>query len=82
MLTMSNPSRRNWNNFFLGLAVALIPWLGIPLSFKKIALLVAGVLISIFSLARLDSARPARLDPVKSADNLINDTHDPATPAS
>jgi hypothetical protein len=45
--------RKNWNNFFLGLAVAVLPFLGLPLGLKKIIFLVLGLLVAVFSLARL-----------------------------
>ena len=60
--------KRNWNNFFLGLLVALSPWLGLPVNFKNFTLSIAGFLIMLFSLARLDSsARQARLNPPRPA---------------
>lgn len=56
-----NTGKRNWNNFFLGLLVTLSPWLGLPVNFKNFTLTIAGFLIMLFSLARLDSsARQAR----------------------
>lgn len=43
---------RNWNNFALGLFVALVPLLGIPGVIKTILLVVVGLLIALFSLVR------------------------------
>ncbi len=54
---MINKEAKNWNNFFLGLLVAIIPFIGIPLSAKKITLLIIGLLIALFSLARLDRSK-------------------------
>jgi hypothetical protein len=50
---MRNTETKNWNNFFLGLVVAVFPFVGVPLLFKQIVLLVLGLLIALFSLARL-----------------------------
>lgn len=50
---MHNKIAKNWNNFFLGLLVAIVPFIGIPFSIKQIILLVLGLLIALFSLARL-----------------------------
>lgn len=52
---MTNAATKNWNNFFLGLVVAILPFLGLPISIKNIVFLVAGLLIAFFSLARLGS---------------------------
>lgn len=49
-------SPRNWNNFALGIFVAIVPWLGIPGVIKTILLVVAGLLIAVFSLVRLAPA--------------------------
>lgn len=56
---MENLEYKNWNNFFLGLLVALLPWLGFPLTFKNALWTVLGILIALFSLARLGRRRPA-----------------------
>lgn len=54
---LENREVKNWNNVILGLLIALIPWLAFPASWKNIFLLVAGLLVSLFSLARLGSPR-------------------------
>lgn len=51
MLVMENKVSRNWNNFFLGLVVAVLPWLAIPLGFKNVVFTILGLLIALFSLA-------------------------------
>ncbi len=56
---MINKERKNWNNFFLGLAVAVLPFLGVPLGFKKIVFLIVGLLIALFSLARIEKPNPS-----------------------
>ena len=56
---MINREHKNWNNFWLGLVVVVLPFLGLPLGFKKIVLALAGLLVMLFSLARLPD-RPAR----------------------
>lgn len=50
---MRDAETKNWNNFFLGLLVAILPFIGIPFSVKKIIFLILGLLIALFSLARL-----------------------------
>ena len=49
---MENRDHKNWNNFFLGLIIAILPLLRLPASLKNIALVVAGLLVALFSLAR------------------------------
>lgn len=50
---MINLEAKNWNNFYLGLVVAVLPFIGIPLAIKQVLFLVFGLLIALFSLARL-----------------------------
>ena len=50
---MTKLEAKNWNNFYLGLVVAILPFVGIPLTIKQILFLVLGLLIALFSLARL-----------------------------
>lgn len=50
---MINREAKNWNNFYLGLLVAILPVLRIPSGIKDILFLVLGLLIALFSLARL-----------------------------
>ena len=50
---MQNERYKNWNNFFLGLVVVVVPWLGLPLGFKKVILVIVGLLVALFSLARV-----------------------------
>jgi hypothetical protein len=50
---MENQQYKNWNNFFLGLVVVVVPWLGLPLGLKKIIFVILGLLIALFSLARV-----------------------------
>jgi TRAP-type C4-dicarboxylate transport system permease small subunit len=50
---LENREAKNWNNVVLGLLVAVLPWLGLPAAWKNIFLLVGGILIVLFSLARL-----------------------------
>lgn len=52
---------KNWNNFFLGLAIAVLPWLGLPASWKSVILTVAGLLVALFSLAHYGSQSQPRL---------------------
>lgn len=42
---------KNWANFFLGLIIALFPFLGLPSSVKDPALAVLGILIALVTLA-------------------------------
>ena len=51
---MHNREHKNWNNFVLGLLVAIVPFLGVPLALKEIFLVITGLLIALFSLATLD----------------------------
>jgi Flp pilus assembly protein TadB len=53
MEEMENREAKNWNSFFLGVVIALLPWLGLPLLIKNIGLTLAGILVILFSLARL-----------------------------
>ena len=53
---MINLEAKNWNNFYLGLAVAILPFIGIPLAIKKPLFLFFGLLIALFSFARLNRA--------------------------
>lgn len=56
---MYNEQAKNWNNFYLGLAVVVVSLLGIPLVYKKLALVILGLFIALFSLARpVGRARP------------------------
>lgn len=57
---MINREIKNWNNFYLGLVVAILPFIGIPLVIKDILFLALGLLIALFSLARL--SRPPASD--------------------
>lgn len=63
---MVNREIKNWNNFYLGLAVVVVALIGIPLIFKQLALVVLGLLIALFSLAR-----PGRLATPSSADQPL-----------
>jgi hypothetical protein len=65
---MINLETKNWNNFYLGLAVAILPFIGIPLAIKKPLFLVFGLLIALFSLARL-SRRSEKLPATPLATN-------------
>ena len=56
---MVNKEAKNWNNFFLGLVVAVLPFLGLPGGFKKWLFLLAGILIALFSFARLERKKDA-----------------------
>lgn len=51
---MTNLEAKNWNNFYLGLVVAVLPFIGVPASIKQVLFLVLGLLIALFSLARLN----------------------------
>jgi hypothetical protein len=42
---------RNWPNFFLGLLVAVISFLGLPASWKTVILVSLGLLVAFFALA-------------------------------
>ncbi len=53
---MINKEIKNWNNFFLGLLVAVLPFLGLPLFVKNVIFIILGLLIAVFSLARLGRA--------------------------
>jgi len=55
---MINEAHKNWNNFFLGLSVVILPWLGLPLGLKKVIFVILGLLIALFSLARVGRVRP------------------------
>lgn len=54
---LENREVKNWNNVVLGLLIAIVPWLGLPSSWKNLFLLVAGFLVTLFSLARLAPPR-------------------------
>ena len=54
---MDNRADKNWNNFFLGLVVVVWPWLGLPASWKSVGLVILGVLIMLFALARFGRQR-------------------------
>jgi hypothetical protein len=60
---MENKVWRNWNNFFLGLVVALLPWLGVPQVIKNVAFLIIGLLITLFSLVNPLARRTMVSDP-------------------
>ena len=42
---------KNWTNFFLGLIIALFPFLGFPSAIKDPALAILGILIALVTLA-------------------------------
>ncbi len=65
---MENQQYKNWNNFFLGLVVVIVPWLGLPLGFKKIIFVIVGLLIALFSLARVEP-RAKKILPAEPATN-------------
>lgn len=67
---MNNTETKNWNNFFLGLAVALLPFIGLPGLFKQIIFLALGLLIALFSLARLGRS-PAQPKVMTSHDSQV-----------
>ena len=48
---------KNWNNFVLGLLVAILPWLGLPISWKLIIFSILGLFIALFSLAGIRAGR-------------------------
>lgn len=54
---LENREVKNWNNVVLGLLIAIVPWLGLPVEWKNLFLLAAGLLVTIFSLARLGAPR-------------------------
>jgi len=58
MGAMQNEKYKNWNNFFLGLLVVVVPWLGLPQGLINILLVVFGLLIALFSLARIKPRQP------------------------
>jgi hypothetical protein len=62
-MAMENKVWRNWNNFFLGLAVALLPWFGVPQGFKNVVFLLLGLLIALFSLANPITRQVANHEP-------------------
>ena len=52
---MINLEAKNWNNFYLGLVVAILPFIGIPATIKTILFLVLGIArfqISEFAIAQ------------------------------
>jgi TRAP-type C4-dicarboxylate transport system permease small subunit len=55
---MQNEKDKNWNNFFLGLLVVIVPWLGLPQGLINVLLVVFGLLIALFSLARVRPRQP------------------------
>lgn len=55
---MQNEKYKNWNNFSLGLLVVVVPWLGLPQGLINILLVVFGLLIALFSLARVKPRQP------------------------
>ena len=55
---MENEKYKNWNNFFLGLLVVVVPWLGWPRGLINILLVIFGLLIALFSLARVKPRQP------------------------
>jgi len=42
---------RNWPDFFLGLLVAVVSFLGLPASWKTVILVILGLLVAFFALA-------------------------------
>ncbi|MEA1929478.1 MAG: hypothetical protein U9M92_01115 [Patescibacteria group bacterium] len=59
---MHNKGFKNWNNFFLGLVIVLLPWLSLPKNLKAGLISFLGLLIALFSLARLRRLRSAPRD--------------------
>ena len=65
---MHNQENKNWNNFFLGLVVVVLPWLSIPEKLKAGAISFLAMLIVLFSLARVGGQRPAKNPEIKPTD--------------
>jgi len=56
---MHNQETKNWNNFFLGLLVVILPWLSLPEKLQVGIISFLALLIVLFSLARVRGRRPA-----------------------
>ncbi len=50
---MHNREAKNWNNFSLGLVIMILPFLGLPLTWKNILFVIIGLLVCLFSLANV-----------------------------
>ncbi len=54
---MYNQEAKNWNNFFLGLLVVILPWLSLPEKLRAGLISFLALLIVLFSLARVRGRR-------------------------
>lgn len=50
---MHNKETKNWNNFFLGLLVVILPWLSLPEKLQAGIISFLALLIMLFSLANI-----------------------------
>lgn len=78
---MHNQEDKNWNNFFLGLLVVILPWLSLPEKLQAGMISFLALLIVIFSLARVGgrsrlTSSPSSFNPSISA---ATDNHGQAT---
>lgn len=71
---MRNNEVKNWNNFFLGLLIVLLPFLGLPGWLKEILFVAFGLLVMLFSLANLRRFQPADRETSRPAAVVPNPT--------